>query len=89
MFEPERTLDPGLWILEGPQSALERKLIEEYLYRRGYELKDLQVLQTEEARHLKEAACCYASLKLAEVEAKARFRKEIRQPWVNKRGGLR
>lgn len=64
----------------GPQSTLERRLIRQYLHNKGFSLKDLRDLPKEEARHLMEDACKYASLKLAEVEAKAQFREEIRGP---------
>lgn len=65
---------------EGPQSALERKLIEEYLTEKGYHLSDLQALPEREARRLMREACKYASLKLAEVESRAQLRKEIHYP---------
>jgi hypothetical protein len=65
---------------EGPQSALERKLIEEYLSEKGYHLSDLQALPEREARRLMREACRYASLKLAEVESRAQLRKEIHYP---------
>jgi len=65
---------------EGPQSALEKKLIEEYLQGRGYSLDDLHGLPKEDAQLLMRAACTYASLKLAEVESRARFRQEIHGP---------
>jgi hypothetical protein len=67
-------------IEEGPQSALERKLIEEYLSEKGYHLSDLQALPEREARRLMREACRYASLKLAEVESRAQLRKEIHYP---------
>lgn len=65
---------------EGPQSALERKLIEEYLKEKGYSLKDLRALPEEEAHRLMREACRYASLKLAEVESRAQMRREIHHP---------
>lgn len=64
----------------GPQSALEMRYVEEYLSARGYQLLDLQALPVEDARRLMEEACRYASLKLAEVESRARFREKIRPP---------
>ncbi|HSF79812.1 MAG TPA: hypothetical protein VLA49_01175 [Anaerolineales bacterium] len=62
---------------EGPQSALEKKLIAEYLAGKGYHMDDLQELPDEQARALMQEACHYASLKLAEVESKTKFRKDI------------
>lgn len=64
----------------GPQSALERSLILEFLRSKGYEYKDLKKLPAKEAKALMREACMYASLKLAEVESRAHFRKEIRAP---------
>jgi hypothetical protein len=65
---------------EGPQSALEKNLIQEYLQEKGYTLEDLHQLPKEEAHRLMREACTYASLKLAEVESRARFREEIHGP---------
>lgn len=65
---------------KGPQSALERSLIKEYLRSKGYEYKDINKLPAKEAKALMKEACMYASLKLAEVESRAHFRKEIRAP---------
>jgi hypothetical protein len=72
--------EPGKCSDEGPQSALERKLIDEYLTEKGYHLSDLQALPEREARRLMREACRYASLKLAEVESRAQLRKEIHYP---------
>lgn len=65
---------------EGPQSALERHLIKEYLENKGYRLEDLTKLPVDKAKQLMREACQYASLKLAEVESRAQFREEIRGP---------
>ena len=62
---------------EGPQSALERKYIKEYLQGKGYQLEDLASLPQAEARQLMREASQYAALKLAEVEAKGHLRRKI------------
>ncbi len=62
----------------GPQSALEKKYIEDYLAGKGYSLEDLKGLPKDEAKRLMTGACTYASLKLAEVESKAKFRQKIK-----------
>jgi len=72
--------DIGKCSEEGPLSALERKLIEEYLTEKGYSLSDLQALPERDARRLMREACNYASLKLAEVESRSQLRKEIHYP---------
>lgn len=65
------------YLTEGPQSALERQYIEEFLNEKGYSLKSLRDLPEQERHELLRAACTYASLKLAEVESRSRFRQEI------------
>jgi len=65
---------------KGPQSALERRFIIEYLHDKGHRLEDLKRLPVKESKQLMIDACRYASLKLAEVESKAQFRKDIRGP---------
>ena len=71
--EKEKT--PGVG--ENPESALERKFIEEYLQGKGYTLGDLAQLPEAEARQLMREASQYATLKLAEVEAKGHLRRKI------------
>lgn len=64
----------------GPQSAMERRFLEEFLETRGQSLASLKALPDEQARRLMTEACRYASLKLAQVESKAHFRESIRGP---------
>jgi len=68
------------YVSEAPQSALERRFIREYLLDKGYRLEELKKLPEEEAKQLMSDACKYASLKLADIESKAKFRKKIRPP---------
>jgi len=65
---------------EGPQSAMEKMLLEEYLQNKGYSLSDLDLLPEEMSKSLMIEACKYASLKLAQVESTAHFREKIRGP---------
>lgn len=65
---------------QAPQSAMERKLIVEYLAEKGLTFSDLKKLPEEEAHQIMCEACRYASLKIAEVESKASFRKKIILP---------
>lgn len=65
---------------EGPQSAMEKLLLEEYLYKNGYSLADLDTLPEAEAKRVMTEACQYASLRLAQVESTAHFREKIRGP---------
>ncbi len=65
-------------IFEGPESALERMLIESYLRDKGFaSIKELSKLPKDEAKKLMMEACRYASLKLAEVESTDKFQKDI------------
>lgn len=78
MFE-----DPGIldqYDIEGPQSALERNLIEEYLLEKGYRLSDLKNMPTREASDLMKEACLYAALRLAEIESRGEFQRKIEFP---------
>ena len=60
-----------------PQSELEWQLITDYLRDKGYTRQDLKKLPKEQAHRLMTEACRYASLKLAEIEARAKFRQKI------------
>ena len=67
-------------ISKGAQAVLENHLIKEYLHVKGYRVEDLRNLPKGVAEQLMGKACRYASLKLAEIEAKAKFRKDIHGP---------
>lgn len=73
----ESHVTPGEFVIEEPQAALERKYIEEYLYRKGYTLQSLQELPEEEAKQLMTEASIYASTRLAEVETKKHLLHEL------------
>jgi hypothetical protein len=64
-------------VAEGPQSALERRLIAQYLLSKGYRMPDLACLPEHTAKSLMKQACLYAALKLAEIESRARLCREI------------
>lgn len=67
--------EPGF---DGPQAPLETMLIDEYLQRKGFaSIKELCNLPENEAKKLLIEACRFASLKLAEIESRARFRTEL------------
>jgi hypothetical protein len=61
---------------------MEKKLIEAYLKGKGYILGDLKDLPEAEARQLKTEASTYASNKLAEVEQKAHFVRELHDAYA-------
>jgi hypothetical protein len=71
---------PNKCLEYGPQSAMERALLEEFLKKRGYSLETLDRLPEREKRAVMTEACNYASLKLAQVESTAHFRETIRLP---------
>ena len=62
------------------EAALERALLEKFLKRKGYRLKDLSDLPEEEAKALMTEASRYASLKLAVMDSTASFREKIHRP---------
>ena len=74
----DKPMDDEDCLTEGPQSALEKKFVEDYLQSKGYSRDTLHKLPDELVKQLMREACMYASLKLAEVEAKSQFREEIR-----------
>lgn len=62
----------------GPQAPLETMFIDEYLQSKGFSsIKELCNLPENEAKKLLIDACRFASLKLAEIESKAKFRGEM------------
>lgn len=65
---------------EGPQSRLELKYIQEYLHSKGASFESLGKLPKTEQQRLMREASQYASLKLAEVESRAKFRHDIHAP---------
>jgi hypothetical protein len=65
---------------ETTESTLERKLIAEYLLDKGYCWSDLKNLPKKKANNLMKEACRYAALKLAEIEARSKFRRKIQPP---------
>jgi hypothetical protein len=76
----DKPVDGDECMSEGPQSALEKKLVEDYLQSKGYSREDLQKLPEGLVNQLMKEASMYASLKLAEVQAKSQFREEIHLP---------
>jgi len=80
MCAPKANRDIDTSATEGPQSALERKYIQEFLETKGFNLESLSELPKDEIQHLMREACKYASLKLAEVESRAKFRHDINAP---------
>ena len=62
------------------ESILERHLIAEYLLSKGYHKSDLKNLPHEQRKKLMKEACMYAAIKLANIEAKSKFRQKIKGP---------
>lgn len=63
--------------IEDPNALLEKALIEEYLKEKGYTHEDLKKLPADVVEKLMKEASQYASLKMEEVSARARFVEEI------------
>jgi hypothetical protein len=68
---------PDVHGLEDPESLLERGFIEEFLRARGLDSGGLNALPEDQRLHLLREASVYAAGKLAEVEARAHFVREI------------
>ena len=65
------------------QSLLEQQLISDYLHTKGYTRKDLVTLPTKQVHQLMAEACAYASLRLAEINARAQFQRKIHfENWI-------
>jgi hypothetical protein len=77
---PENTIVNVKDAAESSESNLERKLIAEYLLSKGYSLSSLNNLPKKKANLLMKEACRYATLKLAEIEARSKFRRKIKTP---------
>jgi len=77
---PENTVIYGSDATENTESTLERKLIAEYLLGKGYCWSDLKNLPKKKANSLMKEACRYAAFKLAEIEARSKFRRKIHMP---------
>lgn len=63
--------------MEDPNALLEKAIIEEYLRSRGLTLEALEHLPKRTRTRLMAEASRYASLKLAELEARAHFVDEV------------
>jgi hypothetical protein len=73
MSDQGRTQDGPPSPRESSESALERMFFEEYLRERGHTLQSVSALAEEEGKLLLAEASAYASGRLAQVEARARF----------------
>lgn len=68
----------GIPIKGSPQSELELQFIRQYIQEKGFNRQDLRTMPKNQANELYRQACRYATLRLAEVEARAKFRHKIR-----------
>ncbi len=65
--------------VEDRNALLERALIKEYLFEKGYSLEDIKKMPAGVVEKLMKEASQYASLKMEEVEARAHFIKELHE----------
>lgn len=63
--------------IEEPQAALERALIAEFLEKAGHTWQSIAKLPADEQESLLRAAAGFATLKLSEIESRARFVEEM------------
>lgn len=71
--KPIQDVEPA----EDPNAMLEKALIEEFLKQKGYTHEDLKNLPADLVEKLMKEASQYASLKMEEVESRAKFVKEL------------
>jgi hypothetical protein len=72
-----KTIEENVSSVENPKADLELMYIDEYLHEKGYSIKELDTLPAEQATRLRTEASQFASLKLAELESRARLRAKI------------
>ena len=60
------------------RALLEKGIIDEYLKNKGYDRESLKQLPKDNARQIMTEASIYASGKLAEIETKARYQKNLK-----------
>jgi hypothetical protein len=60
-----------------PYAALERAIIDEFLRARGHTLRSIDAMRPADREPLLRAAVTFATLRLAEIEARAHFVDEI------------
>ena len=73
--------DPDVPSVQDHEAKLERALIDEFLREHGHNLHDLDALPEDARRLLLQEASIYAAGRLAEIEARAHYVKEIhREP---------
>ena len=66
--------------IQAPNASLENLLIEEFLESRGHTRRSVRKLAAAEASAVLRAANEHASVRLAEIEARARYIQEIHRP---------
>lgn len=64
--------------VEDPHAALERALIAEFLGDLGHTLRSVETLPPDQQRDVLRFAATYATLRLSEIEARARYVHETR-----------
>jgi len=69
--------EPDARAMEDPEGQLENALIDEFLRARGLDSGALHALPEDEAKRVLTEASVYAATKLAGIEARARFVREI------------
>jgi hypothetical protein len=74
--KPDQT-EASASVPQDPNAGLERMFLQAYLCSRGHTLESLRELPAEEAKRLMTEASIYASSKLAEVEARAHFVRDL------------
>jgi hypothetical protein len=69
--------NPDIRAMKDPEGQLETALIEEFLLARGVDAAALRALPDAEAKRMLTEASVHAAAKLAEIDARAHFVREI------------
>ena len=72
-------MDPDVRPMEEPQAELERRLIDDYLKKAGYDPDALRARHDDEARKLLTAASVHAAAKLTEIESRSHYVRDLHQ----------
>jgi hypothetical protein len=72
-------MDPDVTPLEEPLAELERKLIDEYLRNAGHDPEAVRIKHDDASRKLLALASTYAAAKLAEIEARSHYVRQLHE----------
>lgn len=72
-------MDPDVRPMEEPLAELERRLIDDYVRKAGYDPDALRARHDDEARKVLTAASVHAAAKLTEIESRSHFVRDLHE----------